>query len=168
MNKKYISALVCGFAAAVLSIIPGLESIACCLFVPVASGFAVALYKKSSSEINRINTGTGVLIGLLTGIVAALLAVLFEMILTYITKTNDLIVAMPDSEKMIKDMNLGPTAEEALNLLRRMVNEIQTTGFSFFYLIIITIMNLITYTIFGILGGVVGTVIINKRNAAQN
>jgi len=167
MNKKYLSAVVCGFAAAVLTIIPGLESIACCLFVPVAAGFAVGLYKKSNSEISRIETGTGVLLGLLTGIFAALIAGVFEIILTYITKSNELIVAIPETEKMLKDMNLGPAAEEAVNLLKRMAYEIQSTGFSFFYSVIITITNLITYTIFGMLGGVVGTIIINKRNASQ-
>ena len=168
MNNKNLSALVCGFAAAVLSVIPGVASFSCCLVVPVASGFAVALYKKSNAEMNKIQTRTGVMLGFLTGIFAAVLAGVFEIILTLITKSNDLVAALPQTEEMIKNMNLGPAADEALGLLRQMVNEIQSTGFSFIYSVIIVVTNLITYTIFGMLGGVVGTVIINKRNASQN
>ena len=168
MNNKNLSALVCGFAAAVLSVIPGVASFSCCLVVPVASGFAVALYKKSNAEMNKIQTGTGVMLGFLTGIFAAVLAGVFEIILTLITKSNDLVAALPQTEEMIKNMNLGPAADEALGLLRQMVNEIQSTGFSFIYSVIIVVTNLITYTIFGMLGGVVGTVIINRRNASKN
>jgi hypothetical protein len=168
MNNKNLSALVCGFAAAVLTVIPGVESFACCLIVPIASGFAVALFKKSNAEMNKIQTGTGVMLGLLTGIFAAIIAAVFEIILTLITKSNDLVAALPQTEQMINNMNLGPAAEEALGILRQMVNEIQSTGFSFIYSAIILVTNLITYTIFGMLGGVIGTVIINKRNATQN
>jgi len=163
MNKKYLSSLVCGFGAAVLTTIPGLESIACCLLVPIASIFAIGLYKKSSSGLIRIKTGTGVLLGLLTGIFAAVFASGFEIILTYITKTNDLIASMPQTEKIISGMNLGQTVKESLEILKQMINEIQSTGFSLLYAVLITFGNLITYTIFGMLGGVVGTAIINKR-----
>ena len=164
MNKKYLSALVCGFGAAVLTTIPGIESVACCLLVPVASGFSIGLYKKSHPDILKIQTGTGVLLGLLTGVFAALFASAFEVILTFITKTNDLIVAMPQTEKLIRDMNLGQAAEESLKVLRQMANEIQSKGFSLLYSVMITLANLITYTIFGMLGGVLGTAIINRRS----
>jgi hypothetical protein len=164
MNKKYLSALVCGFGAAVLTTIPGIESVACCLLVPVAAGFSIGLYKKSHPDILKIQTGTGVLLGLLTGVFAALFASAFEVILTFITKTNDLIVAMPQTEKLIRDMNLGQAAEESLKVLRQMANEIQSKGFSLLYSVMITLANLITYTIFGMLGGVLGTAIINRRS----
>ena len=164
MNKKYLSALVCGFGAAVLTTIPGIESVACCLLVPVAAGFSIGLYKKSRPDILKIQTRTGVLLGLLTGIFAAIFASGFEVILTFITKTNDLIVAMPQTEKVIRDMNLGSAAEESLKILRKMVKEIQSKGFSFLYFVLITFANLITYTIFGMLGGTLGAAIINKRS----
>jgi len=164
MNKKYLSALVCGFGAAVLTTIPGMESIACCTLVPIAAGISIFLYKKSNPEISKIRTGTGILIGVLTGIIAALFASGFEVIITYLTKSSDLVVSMPQAEQVVKDLNFGPAAEESLNILRQMIVEIQTKGFSFLYTILITITNLITYSIFGILGGVIGTAILNKRN----
>jgi hypothetical protein len=135
------------------------------LLVPIASIFTIGLYKKSSPGLLRIQTGTGVILGLLTGIFAALFASGFEIILTYITKSNDLIASMPQTEKLINGMNLGEAAKESIEILKAMSNEIQTTGFSLLYSILITLGNLITYTIFGMLGGAVGTAIINKRSS---
>lgn len=164
MNKKYLSALVCGFGAAVLTTIPGIQSIGCCLLAPVASVVAIYLYKKSQTGLIKIQTGNGILLGLLTGIFAALFASGFEIIITYITRTSDLVTSMPEAERVVKDMNLGPAAEESLEVLKQMVSEIQSKGFSFLYAFLITTTNLITYSIFGMLGGLIGTAVINKRN----
>jgi len=164
MNNKQLSALVCGFGAAVFTIIPGIESVACCLLIPVASIISIWLYKKSHSELSRIQTGTGVILGLFTGLFAALFASGFEIILTYVTRSNDLILAMPQTEDLIKGMNLGPAAEESLKLMRGMIDEIQSKGFSVLYTVLITLSNLLTYSIFGMLGGALGVTIINKKN----
>lgn len=164
MNKKYLSALVCGFGAAVLTTIPGVQTIACCLLVPIASVISIFLYKKSQPDLLKIQTGTGILLGLLTAVFAALFASGFEIIITYITRTSDLVTSMPQAEKVVKDMNLGPAAEESMEILKKMVSEIQSKGFSFLYAFLITTTNLITYSIFGMLGGLIGTAVINKRN----
>jgi hypothetical protein len=164
MNKFLLPALVCGFSTAVLTTIPGLESIACCLLIPVAAFIAVRLYKRSNPELTKLKTGNGVLLGLFTGIVAALFASVFEILLTYITKTNDLVMGFPQAEQVIRDLNLGDEANESIQLLKRMVEEIRLKGFSLLYSVIITFTNLLTYSIFGMLGGVIGTAVINKRN----
>jgi len=164
MNKKYLSALVCGFGASVLTTIPGLESFACCLLVPIASIISVRLYNKANHAMVKLNTGTGVMLGLLTGLFAAGFASVFEVIITYITKTNDLVAGYPQAEQVIRDLNLGDAAKESLELLKNMISEIQTKGFSFLYTAIIAFSNLLTYSIFGILGGVIGTALINRKN----
>ncbi len=164
MNKKYLPALVCGFGASVLTTIPGLESIACCLLVPVASIIAVRLYNKTSHEMLKLHTGTGVIIGLLTGLFAAGFASVFEVIITYITKTNDLVAGYPQAEQVIRDLNLGDAAKESLELLKTMISDIKTKGFSILYTAIIAFSNLLTYSIFGMLGGVIGTALINRKN----
>lgn len=164
MNNKYLPALVSGFGAAVLTTVPGMEGIACCLLVPVASGISIVLYKKSQRGLIKIETGTGVLLGLLTAIFAALFASGFEIIITYFTRTSDLVTSLPQAESVIKQMNIGPEAEESIKLLKQMISDIQSTGFSFFYALLITLVNLIFYSIFGMIGGVIATAILNKRN----
>jgi len=168
MNKKYLPALVSGFGAAVLTTIPGAESFACCLLVPIASGVSITLYKKSQPEILKIETGTGLMLGFLTALFAAIFASSFEILITYLTRTSDLSVSMPQAEQLIREMNLGTTAEESIEILKQMITDIQTTGFSFLYSVLITVTNLISYTIFGLLGGLVATAIINKRNINTN
>ncbi len=78
------------------------------------------------------------------------------------------LVSIPQAEQLVKDMNLGPAAEESIGVLKQMVSEIQSKGFSFLYAILITLTNLITYSIFGMIGGMVATAIINKRNIRSN
>jgi len=164
MKTKYLPALVCGFGAAVLTTIPGLESFACCLLVPIASLISVRLYYKANHEMAKLSTSSGVILGLLTGLFAAGFASIFEILLTYITKTNDLVVGYPQAEKVIRNLNLGNATKESLEMLRKMISEIQTQGFSFLYTIIITFSNVLTYSIFGMLGGVIGTALLNRRN----
>jgi len=168
MNKKYLPALVSGFGAAVLTTIPGAESFACCLLVPIASGVSITLYKKSQPGILKIETGTGLMLGFLTALFAAIFASSFEILITYLTRTSDLSVSMPQAEQLIREMNLGTAAEESIEILKQMITDIQTTGFSFLYSVLITLTNLISYTIFGLLGGLVATAIINKRNINTN
>jgi len=168
MNKKYLPALVSGFGAAVLTTIPGAESFACCLLVPIASGVSITLYKKSQPGILKIETGTGLMLGFLTALFAAIFASSFEILITYLTRTSDLSVSMPQAEQLIREMNLGTTAEESIEILKQMITDIQTTGFSFLYSVLITLTNLISYTIFGLLGGLVASAIINKRNINTN
>ena len=168
MNKKYLPALVSGFGAAVLTTIPGVESFACCLLVPIAAGVSITLYKKSQLAILKIETGTGLMLGFLTALFAAIFASSFEILITYLTRTSDLSVSMPQAEQLIREMNLGTAAEESIEILKQMITDIQTTGFSFLYSVLITLTNLISYTIFGLLGGLVATAIINKRNINTN
>ncbi len=104
------------------------------------------------------------MLGFLTAVFAAVFASGFEIIITYLTRTSDLVASMPQAEKVVKDMNLGPAAEQSIEVLKQMVREIQSEGFSFLYAFLITTTNLITYSIFGMLGGLIGTAIINKRN----
>jgi hypothetical protein len=164
MNKKYLPALVCGFGVSVLTTIPGFESFACFLLVPIAAIISVRLYKKTNTELFQLRTGTGVMLGLLTGLFAAGFASIFEVVITYVTRTNDLVVGYPQAEQLIRDFDLGDAADESLELLKSMVLEIKKKGFSFLYTAIILFSNILSYSIFGMLGGVIGTALINKRN----
>lgn len=162
--RKYIPALVCGFGAAVFTTIPGLKNIVCCLLVPIASVISLRLYLKANPSVTKINTGTGLMFGLFTGLVAAFFTTIFDLIITFITHSNDFIYALPQTELVLKEWNLGPLVEESLNLMKQMGKQIQSTGFSALYTVMIIFSNSITYSIFGLLGGAVGVAIINKRS----
>ena len=83
--------------------------------------------------------------------------------MTAITRTNDFIETLPQSEQIIRDMNLGDLAEESLKLMKGVANEIKQTGFSVFYSVIILFSNLIIDIIFAILGAVIAKIFLNKK-----
>ncbi len=162
-SKIYISPLVCGFAAAVISIVPGLKPVACCLIVPAASFFSLYLDQKINKINKPITSRQAITFGLLTGLFAALFATSFDVLLTLITRTNEFVETFPETEKLIRNYNLGLLAEETIKALRSMLNDIKNSGFSILYLLAMLFSNLFTNTIFGLIGGLLGMNYLNKR-----
>ncbi|MCF8242147.1 MAG: hypothetical protein K9J16_12230 [Melioribacteraceae bacterium] len=163
--KKYISAFVCGFGAGVLQIVPVAKSFSCCLIIPVAAYLALFLDQKSTGNYDPIPSGKAVIFGLLTGVYAALFGTALDTIVTLVTKQNDIVAMFPELQKMITEFPLSEQLrEDVINLLSAIVDQITSTGFSFFYTVSILINNLIIDTIFGIIGGLIGMQILNNRN----
>jgi len=164
MNKDYIPAIICGFGAAVLTTIPGFKNLGCCLVVPAASFVAIVLYKKTNRLDEKIAVSKAIILGLVTGIVASLFSTFFDLLITYITHANEFIAGLPQTELIMNDLNMGPIMDESLKLIKQMAKDIEANGFSALYTIMIFVSNILTYTIFGILGGAVGAAILNRRN----
>jgi hypothetical protein len=161
--KKYLPTLVCGFGAAVLSTVPGIKNFSCCLLVPGAAVFAIVLDRKINKSNEKISLGKGIGFGFLTGIVATIFITFFEMLLTYFAKTNDFVQSLPQSELLLRQWNLGPLMDESLKLIKQMAKEIEKSGFSFLYLIMIFLSNFITNSIFGMIGGALGMRLVNRK-----
>ena len=64
---------------------------------------------------------------------------------------------------MLRQWNLGPLVDESIKMIKQMAIEIENTGFSLLYAMMIFFSNFISNSIFGILGGAIGMVVINKR-----
>lgn len=161
--KKYLPPLVCGFGAAVIIIVPGMENFGCCLIVPVASILSLLLHQKAINSKTKIDDNISITFGLLTGLFAALFATLFDIIITLITHSNDFVKAIPQSEALLRELNLGSILDYTVNLFRAIANDIRTKGFSLYYSIIILISNTVSFLAFGLIGGIVGRIFINKR-----
>lgn len=161
--KKYFPTFITGFAASVLSIVPGIKSFSCCLIVPGAAILALILDQKVNKTSERIRINKAIMFGLMTGLFATFFITALDVLITFITKTNDFVEALPQSETLIGELKLGPMAEESLKMMKQMGKEIQRTGFSALYLFILFMSNFFTNTIFGIIGGLVGMGLLNKR-----
>lgn len=162
-SKSYISPLVCGFGAAVLSIVPGLKGIACCLIVPLAAFFSLYLDQKINKINMLISSRTAITFGLLTGLFAAVFSTSFDILLTLILRTNEFVQTLPNTEAVIRDFNLGPFIEETLSAFKKMSSDIKNYGFSVLYTIAILFSNLFTHTLFGLIGGLLGMNFLNKQ-----
>ena len=164
--KKYLPVLVTGFAAGVLHVVPIVKGLTCCLVVPVAAYFAIVLYQKSNNNFEQIDLKKGATLGILTGVIAAIFGSFFDIAITLITKNNDILNSFNQLTETI-DMFPFPqeTKDEVLNLMQTVVTSIRETGFSLLYSTSIFVNNLIVNPIFGLIGGLVGTKILNSKNS---
>ncbi|HEX9251974.1 MAG TPA: hypothetical protein VF870_07005 [Ignavibacteriaceae bacterium] len=162
--KKYLPTLVCGFAAAVLATVPGIKNFSCCLIVPGAATISILLDKKINNYNEKVVIGKSLGFGFLTGLFATLFITTFEMLVTYFTRSNDFIQSLPQTELLMRQWNLGPLVDESLKLIKSVSKEIQKSGFSFLYLLMILSSNFMINSIFGMIGGALGMSLANRKS----
>lgn len=167
-SKKYISPLVCGFGAAVLSIVPGFKAFACCLIVPLAAFFSLWLDRRINKISDNISLRQAVTFGLLTGLFSALFITAFDILMTFLTHSNDFATTLPQTEALLRDYNLGPLLDKSIGILKKMAEDIKNNGFSALYSFTMLVSNLIINTVFGLIGGLLGMSYINKRQVNKN
>ena len=165
--KRILPSLVCGFGASVLTTIPGFKDFGCCLIIPTATYFALFLDMKINHSYEMIRPSKAVTFGLLTGIFATFFSTGFEILITYLLKTNDFVASLPQFNTTFKNYFQGPAFEQGLASLKKLEQEIVTNGFSPIYLISFFSINIVVNTIFGIAGGLFGMYFINKRYNSQ-
>jgi hypothetical protein len=165
--NKYLPSIVTGFGAAVLSTIPGIKNLNCCLIIPAAAFLSIYLYNKSTGNNSPIKLNKALSYGLITGLIAALFSSLFDILITFITHSNDLVAGLEQTEDMMRELNLGSLMDASMEIMSTMVKEIKATGFSALYTVMILISNFFIFSIFGMLGGLLGMAVLNKRNRPQ-
>ena len=162
-SKFYLPSLVAGFGAAVLSTVPGVKEFSCCIIVPLAVFTALLLYRKTLNENKNLTVKTSLLIGLFTGLFAALFSTFFEIIVTLFTHSNDFVKTLPQTVQLLDEFKLGEAAKQTVNLMHSMADQITSTGFSLLYTVFVLFSNLIVDAVFGLLGGILGRVIVNRK-----
>ncbi len=164
--KKYLPAIVSGFGAGVLHVVPLTKALTCCLVVPLAAVVAIMLEQKANGIIGNFDLKRGAILGLLTGVFAALFGSFFDIFITFVTKSNDIILAFNELTEVVDTIPVPDNIkEEALALMQSVVESIKATGFSGLYSFSIIFNNLLVDSIFGLIGGLVGTKVLNARNS---
>ncbi|MFZ1288615.1 MAG: hypothetical protein WAR79_00890 [Melioribacteraceae bacterium] len=164
--KKYLPALVAGFSAGVLHIVPIAKSLTCCLVVPIAAYFAITLAAKSENIIGNFNLKRGAMLGFLTGLFAAFFGSFFDIFITFLTRSNDILDAFNELNNMVDNFPVTQEIkDEVLNLMQNVADSIREKGFSSLYAISIIFNNLIVDSIFGLIGGLVGTKFYNSKKS---
>lgn len=163
--KKYLSPFVCGFGAGVLQIVPIAKTFSCCFIMPLAAFLSLILDQKANKNFKKITMRKALIFGLMTGLYAALFGSLLDIIITLITKHNDIVAMFPELQRMITAFPLDEEMKkQVLNWFQNMRNDILQFGFSPLYTLSVIVNNLIINSIFGIVGGLIGAQIINRRN----
>lgn len=164
MKSKYISPLICGFGAAVLTVVPGLKEIGCCLIIPFSAALSIYLYQKSIMSNEAVTSKQAAFFGLFTGIFAAIFSTLLEVLFTAIFHSNDFVKSLPEVESLFRSFASQNLLDEIFKIYKKMAEDIRNKGFSLSYTIYYYIATSITSVIFGLIGGFIGMVFINKRN----
>lgn len=164
-----MSSLVCGFGAGVLQIVPLAKSLGCCLIIPLAAFFSLVLDRKANPALEKISSKKALMFGLITGLYAALFGSAFDLLITLVTKNNDLVSSFTQLQQMINSFPLSNDLKnEVVNLFQKVRNDIIQYGFSPIYAFSIIINNVLVNSVFGIAGGLIGAQIINKGKNNQS
>lgn len=135
----------------------------CCAGI-IGGGFAGAAYyaKQLSKTGSRVIFKDGAMIGLLSGFLSALIVVVFTTLITMITAQNPI----PEVEKMFETYGY-PLPPEAQKMLQKISDEYSRSGFS----ITLTLVNLgayiVTFPLFGAVGGMIASAVYGKRKADE-
>lgn len=159
---------MCGFGAGVLMIAPVIKALTCCLIIPIAGILSVILDQKANPTGEKITLQKGLVLGLLTGFTAGVLGTFFEVIITFITHSNDLSENIGQLQEIWKSFPQDTMVNSMKDMFYKMAEDIETRGFSLFYTVFIFANNVITGLIFGLLGGLIGMKIGNTNLEKQN
>lgn len=166
--KKFISPIVCGFAAGVLQIVPIIKSLSCCLILPGAAFLSLLLDQKATKSTSKIPMTKAFVFGLFTGLTAAFWGTILEVFVTFITRQNDVIIAFPELQRMVENFPLSPEIKnQVMGIFQTVRKELMETGFSWLYTFSILLNNLIVNSIFGVAGGLIGAQILNNKNKSS-
>ena len=132
--------------------------------MPLAAFLSLVLEQRAANDYSKFPMKKAVKFGLITGLYAALFGSVFDIIITLITKQNDVIAMFPELQRMINSFPItADLKNEVLRLFQNVRSEILAYGFSPFYTASVILNNLIVNTIFGIVGGLIGAQIINRK-----
>ena len=133
--------------------------------MPLAAFLSLLLDQRASQSLEKISMRKALIFGLITGLYAAAFGSMFDIVITLITKHNDIVAMFPELQKMVTSFPIDQaTKTQVLAWFEGVRNDILQYGFSPFYTFSIIINNVIVNSIFGIVGGLVGAQIINRRN----
>jgi hypothetical protein len=162
--SKFTPILVSSVIMITISLFPvlNLVNLLCCAGI-ILGGFAgTAYYNKSLTAAGQvIQFKDGAAIGILSGIVSALIVVIASTLLTIALKENP----VPEALRLIETygFQVPPAMEE---FLQKISNEYNKSGFSITLTLITLVVDLITYPLFAAIGGILGVSILKRKGKA--
>jgi len=165
--SKLTPVIISSAVIIVISLFPFLNfiNLLCCAGVIIGGAAGTAYYNNQLKKTGtQIQYKDGVAIGILSGVLSALIVVIGTTIMTMLVKQNPIpeLYQMFDSQ----GITIPPEAEK---FLKQISDEYSKQGFSMTLTLITLVVNLITYPIFSAVGGMLMVAISSKKkkNAAE-
>ncbi len=77
--------------------------------------------------------------------------------------SKNVVNTLPQTKEVLDSLKLGEAAKQTVDLMDAMSNQITSTGFSLLYTVFILISNLIVDSVFGLIGGILGRIVVNRK-----
>lgn len=161
IEKLFTPPFVVGFGLAALLSIPGLH-ILFFFILPAGAFLAIKFDVRLHPEKAERLLPSAWLTGLKTAAFAALFMMFIETLVTFIFKTNNIVLFLPEAVRIIKELGL-PESEQSIKILEDISTQIKIHGFSFTYTIVYFLSNLITNSIFASIGAIIFVMHNNQR-----
>jgi membrane protein insertase Oxa1/YidC/SpoIIIJ len=164
--SKFTPVIISSAVIIVISLFPFLNfiNLLCCAGVIIGGAAGTVYYNNQLKKTGtQIQYKDGVAIGILSGVLSALIVVIGTTIMTILVKQNPI----PEIYRMIdmQGVNIPPDVDK---FLQQISEEYTRRGFSFTLTIITLVVDLITYPIFSAVGGMLAVQIFGKKkNAAE-
>jgi hypothetical protein len=159
---KFLASLYGGIVIATISSVPGLNLINCfcCAGIMLGGLFAVFIYSRElTSDMLPLTAGDGVLLGALSGVTAAFLSLLLHLVVYALFGNIAERIIYEIARSILDATNVPP---EASQMFDQMFREALERGLTPLVLFLSLIQDLVLYTLFGLLGGLIGYAIFKK------
>lgn len=159
--NKFTPVLISTFVMVFVSIFPGLNllNLICCGGIILGGAAGTLYYSRQLTKAGQvIQNRDGIMIGLLAGIISAILYVIFSTLIIMLSSQNpvDLVYKMTDQY----GFQLPPESEK---MLQTVYDEYKNNGFSTIMIGVELFSRIVSHCIFGPIGGLLTASIINKR-----
>jgi hypothetical protein len=159
-GKMLRPALTGGVLLGILSVLPGVSifNCVCCAWVIGGGLLAAYLYVKDSPA--PVTLGRGVVLGLLTGVIGAIVSALFAIPLSLLMNKSGASPMEQIKQSLEQLPNLPPES-------RAILQNLSSRGDLFIWLMVFSLIFMIViYGLFGMVGGAVGVALFEKRTTA--
>jgi hypothetical protein len=164
MNQpnKFAPVLISTFVMLFLTLFPvvNLINLLCCAGIILGGAAGTWYYSNQLRKIGQsIQNRDGIMIGVISGLISAVIYVIVSAAVIMISKQNPVEVAY----KVIEQYGFA-IPPETEKMLQSVYEEYQTKGFSLIMIIIELVSRIIMHCGFGLLGGLLTSIIINKKS----
>ena len=168
MNQpsKFTPVIISSFVMVFISIFPGLNllNLLCCAGIIIGGAAGTWYYAKQLEKAGQfIQNKDGIMIGLLAGIISAIVYVIFSTMIIMLSKQNPVELVY----KMTEQYGFG-IPPETQKILNSVYDEYQRNGFSIMMIGVELFSRIVSHCIFGPIGGLLVASMLNKRRNSAN
>ncbi len=163
MNQpsKFTPIIISSFLMVFISIFPVLNllNLLCCAGIVIGGAAGTYYYGRQLEKAGGfIQNKDGIMIGLLSGIISAIIYVIFSTLIMMISQQNPVELVY----KMTEQYSI-PIPPESEKMLQTVFKEYQQNGFSTIMIGVELFSRIVSHCIFGPVGGLLAASIMNKR-----